>query len=206
MDPAATEILEFWFGRAPPSPAALEQRMAFWFGAAPPDERRRRDEAIRARFGHLIEPAASGALAAWAQVPRGRLALIILLDQFPRNAFRGTARAFAYDTAALRLTLDGLEAKADVRLEPIERIFFYLPLQHAESLAMQDLSVAAYRRLLAEAPPAARSVFEETLRYAEDHRAVVARFGRYPHRNRILGRISTPDELAYLETADSYGQ
>ena len=141
-----------------------------------------------------------GELASWADGPRRRLSLILLLDQFPRNIYRGTSKAFAYDEQALGLALSGMHSGADAALDPVERIFFYLPLQHAESLEVQDESVAAYRRLVGESPEILRPVaFDSCLKYAEMHRDVIRQFGRFPHRNRVLGRLSTPDEQAYLE-------
>src|SRR5690606_7868089 len=122
-------IHEFWFGPRPWTAAALEERMAFWFGRADEAERAERDAAIGREFGASIERAAAGELSAWAREPRGRLCLILLLDQFPRNVHRGTARAFAYDAAALELALDGIAAGMDRALDPVERVFFYMPLQ-----------------------------------------------------------------------------
>jgi uncharacterized protein (DUF924 family) len=135
------------------------------------------------------------------------LSLILLLDQFPRNIFRGTARAFAYDSRALALTLSGMQSGADAALDAAERIFFYMPLQHAESREVQDESVAACRRLLAEAPAELRPSFAAVLEYAEHHRSVIERFGRFPHRNRVLGRESTPAEEAWLSVSgERFGQ
>ncbi|HXZ59050.1 MAG TPA: DUF924 family protein [Steroidobacteraceae bacterium] len=194
MDEART-VRDYWFGELPLTAAALERRMDFWFGA----ESRRHDEEIRTRFGRLLERAAAGELDSWADGSRRLLSLIILLDQFPRNMFRGTARAFAYDAAALALTLAGMQSAADGALDPVERLFFYMPLQHAESRDAQDESVAAFRRLLAEAPPELHTAFAGVLHYAEEHRAVIERFGRFPHRNAVLGRLSTPEEAQWLE-------
>ncbi|HJS92015.1 MAG TPA: DUF924 family protein [Steroidobacteraceae bacterium] len=202
----ALEVRRFWFGKLPLTAAAVQARLALWFGADP-EEQRRADELIRSRFGPLIERAAAGELAAWADSPRRRLSLILLLDQFPRQVFRGTGRAFASDRAALALTLSGMQSAADAALTPLERIFFYMPLQHAELPDAQDESVAAYRRLLNEAPAELKAVFASSLEYAELHRSIVARFGRFPHRNRALGRANTAEEEAYLrECAESFGQ
>ena len=183
----ARAVREFWFGMGPEG----------WFG----DDGR--DEEIRARFGALYERAAAGELDSWAAGPRGRLSLILLLDQFPRNMFRGTARAFATDSRALALTLTGMQSAADAALEPVERLFFYMPLQHAESRDAQDESVAACRRLLAEAAPDDKELCAGALRFAEEHRAIIERFGRYPHRNAILGRASTPEEIEFLKQPGS---
>ena len=203
----ARSVREFWFGHTPHSAAALNQRMRFWFGGEPTDLRVRRDAAIRERFAALLERAAGGELAAWADGPRRRLSLVILFDQFPRQIYRGTARAFAYDAQALALTLSGMQSAADAALDVVERIFFYMPLQHAESREVQDESVAAYRRLREEAPQPLRATFESALRSAETHRSVIERFGRFPGRNGALERASTPEETKWLkEGGESFGQ
>jgi uncharacterized protein (DUF924 family) len=204
----ARHVRDFWFGKLPLSAQALNQRLAFWF---PEDESadaaRPRDEAIRVRFGDLTERAARGDLASWADSPRRCLSLIILLDQFPRNIYRGTARAFACDEQALAVTLSGLQSAADGALDIVERIFFYMPLQHSEVREVQDESVAAYRRLLTEAPQELRGTFESSLKSAEKHRSIVERFGRFPHRNRVLARVNTAEEEAWLRAGgDRMGQ
>ena len=188
----ARGIRDFWFGQLPPTADNLNRRMRFWFGGDSSEMHTRRDATIRERFAALLERAAAGELAAWADGPRRRLSLIILLDQFPRNIFRGTARAFAYDDKALALTLSGMQSAADAALDVVERIFFYMPLQHAESRDVQDESVAAYRRLLAEAPQPVRAIFQSALRSAENHRAIIERFGRFPGRNRALDARARP--------------
>jgi uncharacterized protein (DUF924 family) len=203
----ARSVRDFWFGPLPMSAEALDRRLRFWFGDESAEFRQRRDAEILRRFGGLLERAASGEFAAWADGPRRRLSLIILLDQFPRNMFRGTARAFAYDTQALALTLSGMQSAADAALDVVERIFFYMPLQHAEGLEVQEESVAAYRRLLSEAPEELNGPFSGALRSAENHRAIIEQFGRFPHRNRALGRESTPEEEQWLAIGgDSFAQ
>ena len=182
-DPAA--VLEFWFGPPPLAPKAA------WFRKDPAF-----DELIRTRFGALVEDALANGLD-WPQ-PRGTLAQILVLDQFPRNLFRGQARAFAGDARALDLALGLIGSGGHLALQPIERWFVYLPLEHAEDLALQDRSVTLFTALCAEAPSMA-----DALDYAVRHRDVIQRFGRFPHRNPALGRASTPDELAYLTTPGS---
>jgi uncharacterized protein (DUF924 family) len=202
----ALEVRRFWFGRSPTGPQDARARLTLWFGADP-QEQRRADALVRARFGALAERAAAGELAAWADSPRRRLSLILLLDQLPRHLHRGTARAFATDREALALTLSGMQAAADAALSPVERIFFYMPLQHAELPEAQEESVAAYRRLLNEAPEELRDVFTSALKSAESHRELVARFGRFPHRNRVLERDDTPAERDYLaQGGEAFGQ
>ncbi len=203
----ARQVRDFWFGKLPLSAQALNQRISFWFPASVSDEMlQKRDELIRRRFGALVERAGKGELASWADSPRRCLSLIILLDQFPRNIFRGTARAFAYDSEALAATLAGMQSAADGALDIVERIFFYMPLQHSEALEVQDESLAAYRRLLVEAPQELRAVFEGSLESAQEHRSIIERFGRFPTRNRVLGRPNTPQEEDWLREADRMGQ
>lgn len=193
------EVRRFWFGRETPTLETLTERQRLWFGTfTSRDQRRATDDLIRTRFGELMHRAAAGDLIGWESSPHRRLSLVLLLDQFPRNVFRGTARAFATDAAALSLTLSGMQAGADVALSPVERLFFYMPLQHAERPDAQDESLSAYRRLLAEAPLALRPLFAGALDSAELHHRIVTRFGRFPHRNLALGRSSTSEEETYL--------
>lgn len=196
---AARSVLDYWFGDAGSSVAALDARMRFWFGSG-------HDAEVREKFGELARRAADGELAAWADSPRRRLALILLLDQMPRSLHRGTAEAFAQDEKALALALSGMQVGADAALSPVERMFFYMPLQHAESHEVQDESVAAFRRLVGEAPDEMRGAFDAGLKYAELHREIIERFGRFPHRNRVLGRESTREESEYLQSGDTFGQ
>jgi uncharacterized protein (DUF924 family) len=197
----ATALLDFWFGTTREDPAAFGAQSTLWFGARGEtvEQRNARDEDLRQRFGDLVARAASGDLDVWVSTPRGRLALILLLDQLPRNLYRGTARAFATDAAARALCEQGLATGDDVKLTPIERVFFYLPLEHAEDLAAQQRCVALFTTLLAAVPADQRGTYEGYLHYAEWHRDLIARFGRFPHRNALLGRTATPEEIAYLE-------
>lgn len=182
----AKEVLAFWFG-APPLATRAE-----WFRKDAAF-----DEAIRARFGALVDAALDGRLPAPAGTD-ATLARLILLDQFPRNLFRGQARAFTGDAQARALALTMIDAGAERALHPLQRWFVYLPLEHAEDLALQDRSCALFAALSAGAPG-----FESALDYAERHRDVIRRFGRFPHRNAALGRESTAEELAYLATPGS---
>jgi uncharacterized protein (DUF924 family) len=204
----ALDVLLFWFGPRPYSPEQVSQRSRLWFGdPGAPELVPQTDEIIRERFGDMLVQAERGEFATWESSPRRRLALILLLDQFPRNVYRGTPRAFEQDTYALSLTVSGMQFGADATLDPVERIFFYMPLMHAESADVQDESVAAFRRLLAEAPAQLQATFEASLQAAVLHRDLVARFGRFPHRNRIFGRESTASELTWLATDDGgFGQ
>lgn len=182
----------------------MAQRSRLWFGdPRAPELIPQTDELIAARFGALHAAAARGELDHWESSPRRRLALILLLDQFSRHVHRGTAAAYAQDARALGLAVSGMQFGADGALEPLERLFFYMPLMHAESLEVQEESVAAFRRLRGEAPAELRDYFERTLGYAEQHREVIARFGRFPYRNRILGRDTGKEEEEWLRGAQT---
>lgn len=196
------DVLEFWFGADPL--AELPERLLLWFGRNQEPEALQalRDTVLANRFRPLVEAAAAGELDTWAASPHRRLALILLLDQFPRQIYRGRALSFAQDAKALSLTVDGLAAGADAALTPVERLFFYLPLEHSESIPMQEESIAAFRRLLADASTAHRDLFEDCLQFALKHQRIIQRFGRFPHRNAALGRRSTPAELSYLRTGE----
>jgi len=213
----ALKVREFWFGKSLTGPlpgqgelasqaVALKRRVDLWFDNNP-QVMAQQDELIRTQFRDLVERAAHGELDAWADSPRRRLSLIIVLDQFPRQIYRGTAQAFAYDPAALALTLSGMQLAADGALNLVERLFFYMPLQHAESTEVQDESVYAYKRLVTESPAELRSTFEVSLESAEKHRELIRQFGRFPHRNKILGRENTPEEVAYFKKGgETFGQ
>src|ERR1700722_178124 len=203
----ARRVRDYWFGKLPLDREALDERMTVWFaGEESAPLAQEHDAAIRSEFGARVEAALRGELATWADGPRRRLSLILLLDQFPRNIYRGRARAYAGDEQALALALSGMQSGADAALDPVERIFFYMPLQHSESVDVQEEAVAAYRRILGGAPQALRAPFEATLKYAELHASVIRRFGRFPHRNRVLRRVSTTEEADYMHSAESFGQ
>ena len=198
------DILEYWFGTGPWTRERLDERTRFWFGGDGAEAQARRDADIREKLEPLLERAARGEFASWASSPKRRLALILLFDQVPRNCFRGTAAAFAFDREALALAAEGLQLAADAALDPVERVFFYLPLEHAESMEAQEAAVAAFDRLVAESPPDVRDWVAYTAKYAVKHRDVVAQFGRFPHRNAMLKRDSTPEERAWLEAHPNY--
>ena len=213
----ALKVREFWFGKSLTGPLpgqgelgsqtlALKRRVEVWFEQNP-QVVAQQDEFIRTHFQSLVELAVQGELDAWADSPRRRLSLIIVLDQFPRQLYRGTAQAFAYDPAALALTLSGMQLAADGALNIVERLFFYMPLQHAEATEVQDESVSAFKRLVAESPAELRSTFEDSLEWAVKHRELIRQFGRFPHRNKILGRKNTPEEEAYFKKGGAtFGQ
>jgi uncharacterized protein (DUF924 family) len=181
-------VLDFWFG-APGTPGAGERRRE-WFVKDPAF-----DAQIAQRFGALIEAALRGELAAWpADGAAAALAQIVVLDQFTRNVFRNTPRAFAGDARALAAAQALVAAGQDLALPPLQRAFAYLPFEHAEDLALQDESVRLFTALAAAAPE-----LDDMLDYAHRHRAVIARFGRFAHRNAMLGRASSDEEQAYLK-------
>jgi uncharacterized protein (DUF924 family) len=191
-------ILDYWFGSIAETPAYFRARNHLWFRSDPEV-----DATVRAHFIVDWQEGANGKLDSWALSPRGRLALIVLLDQFSRNIFRGTPQAFAQDPAARRLCLEGLEGQVDKQLHPIERIFFYLPLEHAEDLELQQKSISVFSELAENAPPTLKDAFTENLDYALRHHEIIATFGRFPHRNAILKRVSTPEEEAFLKLPGS---
>jgi uncharacterized protein (DUF924 family) len=196
------EILEFWFKEQELSAPKIDRRMDLWFG-----EDEAFDLEIEREFGDDIRTAADGKLDHWAKSPRGRLALILLLDQFRRNIYRGTPKAFDKDKAALKLCVEGAMDKKDQGLTPIERVFFYMPLQHSESAKVQAKSVELYTKLAESVSPTYRETFQTVAYYAELHRDIVEQFGRFPHRNQLLGRKNTPAEEEYLSgDSPDFGQ
>jgi uncharacterized protein (DUF924 family) len=193
------QVLAFWLGACGADGALDPARRKMWFG-----EGRRHDAEISARFGPLHQRAGAGELGQkWARSSRGRLALIVLLDQFSRHIHRGTAAAFAQDPVAQRLATEGIERGHDRELIPAARSFFYLPLEHAEDIALQRLSVEQFERLCDEVAPAWRKDYEGFLDYARRHHDIIARFGRFPHRNAALGRQSTVEEIDFLKQPGS---
>jgi len=189
-DPIA-DIHDFWFGELDERGLCIEDRQALWFGAS-----EETDALCRARFGALLAQALAGQLHAWGQSGRGLIALVVLLDQFSRNIHRGTAQAFAGDAMALALAREAIDAGRHLHLPAIHRVFLYLPLEHCEDLGVQDQCVALFEELARQIDNPQFSGFRQ---YAHAHRDVIARFGRFPHRNAILGRTSSEAELAYLD-------
>ncbi len=190
---SAETILDFWFGPIDAQGQLVEERMSLWFGGGEDADAR-----LRERFGQTHGAATRGELDAWADSPRGRLALILLLDQLTRSLYRGSAEAFAQDARALDLAMEALARGEDEQLALIERVFMYLPLEHSEAINHQALSVAKFRALTRQAPESARELYEVFERYAVDHHDLIAEYGRYPYRNVVLGRESTARERAYL--------
>jgi uncharacterized protein (DUF924 family) len=187
------QILSFWFKEQALSAPQIDRRMDIWFGEDPVF-----DHEIQKAFSDDVEKASNGKLNHWADEPRGRLALILLIDQFRRNIYRGTAKAFSHDKAALKLCVEGAMEKKDKGLSPIQRVFFYMPLQHAESRKVQAKSLELYERLAETVSPTLQETFLTVAQFAELHKDIIERFGRFPHRNVLLGRANTPEEDEYL--------
>jgi len=198
--PEVERVLDFWFGEMTDGFCSAATRRR-WFAADPAFDRE-----IVAQFARLLEEAARGALTGWLDEARGNLAFVIVTDQFSRQIHRGSADAFATDPLALSVAREGVARGFDRALGYDQRAFFYLPFEHSESLEDQHTSVELFTRLAADTPASHRGNAEETLRFALAHRDIVVQFGRFPHRNATLGRVSTPAELEFLRTASRFGQ
>jgi uncharacterized protein (DUF924 family) len=195
-------ILSFWFKEQELTAPQIDRRMDKWFGEDPVF-----DHQIEREFGGDVESASNGQLDYWAADPRGRLALILLIDQFRRNIHRNTEKAFSLDRLALKLCIEGAMGKKDASLSPIQRVFYYMPLQHAESRKVQEKSVALYNKLAESVSPTYRETFETVAQFAELHKDIIDQFGRFPHRNKLLGRQNTAEENLYLAgDAPDFGQ
>lgn len=192
------QILDYWLGNVESSVVPSNKRYQIWFG-----KNQNTDDELRQLFGDDLGKAIAGAYDNWAESARGTLALIILFDQFSRNVYRGMPQAFDQDKLALDLCLYGIEKQFDHDISLIERVFFYMPLMHAEDLDAQTTSMRAFQILVELALPETRDVFENFLDYAIKHYEIIRRFGRYPHRNETLGRTSTEQEIEFLKGPDS---
>ncbi|MET0866586.1 MAG: DUF924 family protein, partial [Pseudorhodoplanes sp.] len=188
------EVLDFWLGDGIEQEWPTQDLSNRWFGGGAG-----LDAEIRARFGADVTTAVAGGLREWENPPLTRLALVILLDQFTRNVFRGKAQAFAGDARAQQLVLRTIAAGEDLQLPWAGRVFLYMPLMHAENLALQDECVASFTRLVADAPESLKIRLQDNLNFARKHRDIIERFGRFPHRNAVLGRETTPEEQAFLD-------
>ncbi|MEM9602921.1 MAG: DUF924 family protein [Pseudomonadota bacterium] len=200
--PSPDAVLAFWFGELDGEDVADDGKRDMWFNGSDA-----LDNTIRERFLGAYEAALGGRLGGWRETARGALALVVVLDQFPLNMFRRTARAFESEHAAVDACQAAVAAGLDRELVMVERTFLYMPLMHAEDLALQDASVDHYAALAADAPSGLRERAERTLDFARNHRDIVARFGRFPHRNAVLNRENTAAESEYLAAGPaSYGQ
>ena len=191
-------LLDWWFGHVESPDEIAADKGKLWFG-----KKDSQDLEARERFGVFVDQALAGELTEWTQRPEGWLALVLLLDQLPRMIFRDSPKAFSGDLRAQKLVAQGIAADFDRQLKPIQRVFIYLVFEHCENLAVQNEAVSRFMDLVAEQPEAERAVFADNLDYAERHRKVIARFGRFPHRNAVLGRESTAEELVFLSEPGS---
>lgn len=189
------DVLRFWFGE--PGAPAFSKSTLWW------SKDDATDAEIRRRFEATLEAAVRGELDGWRKTPHGRVAFVVLLDQFSRNMFRGTERAFAQDELALRVACEALDAKDDEVLSTSQAVFLLMPLEHAEDRAMQRRCIEGFEKLLRICPGELRDEVKNNAHYAELHARIVERFGRFPHRNPILGRTSTPDEIGFLKEPHS---
>ncbi|MBA2727382.1 MAG: DUF924 domain-containing protein [Parachlamydiaceae bacterium] len=197
-DARIDNILNYWFGDLQTAEDYPYDKAKIWFsGGADVDTE------IRERFENLLLEVANHKLDNWKKSPKGRLALIILVDQFSRNIYRGTPEAFTFDSIGCELTLEGIDLGADLHLLPIERAFFYLPLEHSENLEIQKISIAKFDALAASAPISLKSTFDSYANYAWNHYIIIEKFGRFPHRNVILGRESIQEEVDFLKGPNS---
>lgn len=187
-------LLDWWFGPSSQAAEVAAQKHGLWFA-----KRTTQDAEARERFGVFVAEALAGGLDDWGAEPDGWLARLLLLDQLPRMIHRDTPRAFAGDARARALALQGLAEGREAQLPAIRQVFVYLVLEHAEDPALQDEAVRRFRQLHEQAAPAEQAAFAGFLDYAERHRVVIARFGRFPHRNAVLQRTSTAAELAFLK-------
>lgn len=200
---AAQRILDFWLGDGLTNTAGWpsDDRSKLWYsgGAA-------LDQQIQDLFGKQVGQAVNGHLNEWDQNPQSLLALVILLDQFTRNVYRGQAQAFAGDSRAQALVHAAIVGQKDLQLPFVGRVFLYMPLMHAENLSLQDLCVHQFTQLHQQAAPELKAQTQNNLKFAQQHRDIVAQFGRFAHRNKALGRVNTPAEDVFLLNGPRFGQ
>jgi len=195
------EVLEFWFADLLTNPGNLAERRAVWFMGGSDI-----DQLITEKFGTLPDAALTGELQHWTTNVRNALALVLVLDQFPRNIYRNTARAYYYDAAGLDLAVKIIDEELNLDLHPIQQSFLFLPLQHSEAINDQIRAVRLYETLATQSSDAYLESAKNSLDYAKRHRDIIRRFGRFPHRNAILGRESTEAEIEFLATGgDTFG-
>ena len=196
------DIVSFWLGDSRDSPDRALDRHGGWYAGGPAV-----DEEIRDRFGELVPRACARELRGWRDTPDGALALVLLLDQFTRNLYRGTVDAYAGDACAFEIVNHAIDRGLDRGLHPVARIWLYHPFHHSEDVAEQDRGLGLLRALRQHAEPAWHAYVERSIEGWTRHRDIVARFGRFPHRNAVLGRDSTTEELAHLAAdGESFGQ
>lgn len=190
------ELLQFWFGDLGHADLPTSDRTNLWFG-----ENEELKKSLLEHYRDQYKEAEAGKLTEWAKTPRGRLALIILLDQFSRCMYRNSPAAFTHDKTARELCVEGLLKKMDQHLTLIERVFFYMPLVHSEDVESQEQSIRLFQNLVSLSMAETTQVYQLFLAYAYAHFRVIKEFGRFPQRNTILGRESTPEEIAFLKNS-----
>ena len=201
LTPPWQDVLDYWFEDGLtqdwPKPAVTRK----WFRASAGD-----DAEIAHRFGAYVEASLQQELVDWERQPQSRLALILLLDQFTRHIYRGQREAFAGDHRAATLAVEGVSRQMHCKLPLCAQVFFLMPLMHAEDEDLQDLCLKSMTDLLERTPVSCRDSVRSSVNAAKQHQELIGRFGRFPHRNKALGRESTAEELAWLETSGSFGQ
>ncbi len=195
------DILEFWFGDGLEKGWPTQEMKELWWGGS-----KGLDETVKARFGDRVAEAVGGRLKDWETEHLSRLALVLLLDQFTRNVYRGTGQALSGDARSQQLVTDALARGWDKQLPWVCRVFLLMPLMHAENLALQDDCVARFRQLALDAPDDLKPKLAGNGDFAAQHRDIIARFGRFPYRNAALGRVSTPEEEEFLKSGPRFGQ
>ena len=197
-----SKIVAFWLGSSLENSKAAFSRKDWWYKGGRPV-----DEDIRARFGNLVPQACARQLMAWQTTPDGALALILLLDQFTRNLYRNTPQAYAGDACAFEVVTQAIDKELDITLPPVSRIWFYHPFHHAEDVEDQDRGLVLLNEIRQEASAEWQPYVEQSIKGWTRHRNIVARFGRFPHRNAVLSRNSTDEELIFLKTnSEAFGQ
>ncbi len=191
--------MAFWFGKIEKTILPSESLVKIWLGKHQFD-----DQEISEKFKPDLDTFIHGDYTRWNSSPRGRLAAIILLDQFLRQIYRDTPMAFSQDNKALEICIQGMHQKDDHRLSLIERAFYYFPFVHSEKLVYQEQGIKTYRLLAGLAFEETKLIYDSFLKFANHHYTIIRRFGRFPQRNAILGRISTPQELQYLKEEKEY--
>lgn len=195
------QVLDFWFGDGLTLGWPSANRGKLWWGGGPTQ-----DSQIQTKFGDLVDQALNAELRDWEAQPASLLALVIVLDQFTRNTYRGQARAFAGDTRSQALVGQAISTQVDLQLPWVGRIFFYMPLMHAENLSLQNSCVRQFTQLHQQAPDALKEQVVGNVAFSMQHRDIIAQFGRFPHRNQVLGRVNTPAEVEFLKTGPRFGQ
>ena len=202
MNLIALSVYNFWFGTNGLSVDAVKVQSAIWWKSSTDT-----DYDIERRFGKLVEAAGKGAFGDWMNEAKSALALIILHDQFPRNLYRGSAKAFSHDEQALKYAKQLINSALFEELAPVEKAFALMPFEHSEQIEDQETAVTQFNLLAKSAAPEWKDSMKGYQKFALDHMEIVQRFGRFPHRNKVLGREPTKEEVDYLENGGrSFGQ